>query len=281
MNTSIIVPSHPLLKKYIQYFLFFKRELKEATSYVTFPNNNLCLAIYKNNKVEYGHKEGINECHISYGKSSFTSRLYGFHNSPFRAHIQSPLDQICILFNPSALRLFTSEIYKDLLSTDDVFNAIFPSKQPNFLEMLFEQEGFMQRAKLLEQMLLQHLNKDRLPAKMHEALHLITTAGKHRPLPIENIASALNINESTLYRLFSNHLGQNPKNYLKTLRFRNSLDELMKKPKSLTQVAYANHYFDQAHFIKDFKAFTGCTPKELNENVSIKGQNLVWLYNER
>lgn len=281
MNTSIIVPSHPLLKKYVQYFLFFKRDLKEATSYITFPNNNLCLAIYKSNQVEYEHKEGINECRISYGRSSFTSRLYGFHNNPFRAHVQSPLDQVCILFNPSALRLFTSETYKDLLSTDDVFNSIFPSKQSYFLEMLFDQEDFMQRAGLLEQMLLQHLNKDRLPAKMHEALHLMTTTGKNKPLPIESIAKTLNINESTLYRLFSNHLGQNPKNYLKTIRFRRTLDELMKGQKNLTQVAYSNHYFDQAHFIKDFKTFTGCTPKELNEHVSIKDKSLVWLYNEK
>jgi AraC-like DNA-binding protein len=31
---------------------------------------------------------------------------------------------------------------------------------------------------------------------------------------------------------------------------------------SLTDLAYENEYFDQAHFIKDFKEFTGLTPKE-------------------
>ena len=30
---------------------------------------------------------------------------------------------------------------------------------------------------------------------------------------------------------------------------------------SLTRIAYENEYYDQAHFIKDFKEFTGVSPK--------------------
>jgi len=31
---------------------------------------------------------------------------------------------------------------------------------------------------------------------------------------------------------------------------------------NLTDLAYENGYYDQAHFIKDFKAFTGMSPKQ-------------------
>ncbi|MEE1947136.1 helix-turn-helix transcriptional regulator [Pedobacter sp. KR3-3] len=279
MNTHIIAPKHPLLKKHIQYFLFFKQDAKVASSYVTFPNNNLCLAIYKNNHVEYQSTAGVNNCKVSNGQNSFTSRLYGFHNLPFKVQVQSDLDQVCILFSPAALRLFTKEAYKDLLSTDDVFNAIF-QKSPNFLEALFGTADFFERAALLETLLLKNLNLENLPSKMNEALQLISAVGQNKALPVEELAKTLQLNESTLYRLFSTHLGQNPKGYLKTLRFRHTLNELMAKPKQLTQVAYSNHYFDQAHLIKDFKTFTGCTPKELTEHVSVKERNLVWLYNE-
>lgn len=30
----------------------------------------------------------------------------------------------------------------------------------------------------------------------------------------------------------------------------------------LTDIAYESNYFDQAHFIKDFKEFTGLSPKQ-------------------
>ena len=35
---------------------------------------------------------------------------------------------------------------------------------------------------------------------------------------------------------------------------------------SLTSVAYDGDYYDQAHFIKDFKEFTGVSPKNFYAN---------------
>ena len=35
---------------------------------------------------------------------------------------------------------------------------------------------------------------------------------------------------------------------------------------SLTSVAYEGNYYDQAHFIKDFKEFTGMSPKMFYAN---------------
>jgi len=37
---------------------------------------------------------------------------------------------------------------------------------------------------------------------------------------------------------------------------------LNQKKSRLTDLAYDNEYYDQSHFIKDFKEFTGLSPKE-------------------
>lgn len=39
---------------------------------------------------------------------------------------------------------------------------------------------------------------------------------------------------------------------------------------NLTDVAYENNFYDQAHFIKEFKEFTGVSPKDFySENLKL------------
>ena len=72
-----------------------------------------------------------------------------------------------------------------------------------------------------------------------------------------------NNNRRQLTRKYSSTIGVSPKQLSKIIRIQNTLKTLLTKDvTSLTELAYENEYFDQAHFIKDFKEFTGLTPKE-------------------
>ncbi|HEY5825191.1 MAG TPA: AraC family transcriptional regulator, partial [Cyclobacteriaceae bacterium] len=51
-----------------------------------------------------------------------------------------------------------------------------------------------------------------------------------------------------------------PKLYGKINRFQHSLGLINQKDTSLTDIAYEAGYFDQSHFIREFKSFTGVTP---------------------
>lgn len=274
MNSVIIKPKNEILKKYIQYFLFFKKKDDDFLEYTTFPNTNLCLAIYKQNKVSYKYGSGTNLCDIAIG-NTFSSRLYGFHKMPFQVNIHASLDQVCIVFHSSALRAFTGASYDDLMQCEHVFDDIFPTSK-NILEEIFEITDFSKRAEKLENFLCDNL-RDNIPGKIDEALILINT---HKALNIDDLSGALKISEATLFRLFKNQLGQNPKSYLKTLRFRNVLNDILKPGNSLTAVAYQNQYYDQAHFIKDFKVLAGFSPKNISDKISVSQQDLTWICNK-
>ena len=278
MNIEIITPKNLLLRNFVQYFLFFRKQSEGDVSYTTFPNNNLCLAVYKNNKVEYKNSDNSNICNISHGNKAFASRLYGFHKNPFQVNVESSLDQISILFQPAALRYFTKESFKDLMSADDIFSNIFRLKQHDFLEKLFEENNSERRAETLENFLLKNLNNENTYSKIRKLIYLISTTDLEE-LSVERITRKLGINESTLYRVFSDNIGQSPKSYLKTIRFRKALSQMVKgKRMNLSDVAYSHNFFDQSHFIKEFKAFTGYTPKKLNTVTSVAQKELVWIY---
>ena len=65
-----------------------------------------------------------------------------------------------------------------------------------------------------------------------------------------------------LERMFHKYIGVSAKTYAILNRFQNSLYQLFNSDYSkLSDIAYGNDYFDQMHFIRDFKRFSGNTPK--------------------
>lgn len=77
---------------------------------------------------------------------------------------------------------------------------------------------------------------------------------------IETVASRHGITSRYLQKLFVQHTGLTPKLYSKIHRFQNSLQLVAAQKLSLTSIAYECGYFDQSHFIREFKSFTGRTP---------------------
>jgi AraC-like DNA-binding protein len=98
--------------------------------------------------------------------------------------------------------------------------------------------------------------------------HLVRTAAKllyhtQGQCRIEELADQCHASVRHLQRKFQSDLGVSPKFFARTLRFEQAQRRLMFAPDTnLTDLAYQCGYFDQAHFIKEFKAFTGKTPSE-------------------
>ncbi|MBC8770423.1 AraC family transcriptional regulator [Arenibacter sp. BSSL-BM3] len=78
---------------------------------------------------------------------------------------------------------------------------------------------------------------------------------------IKDLSSQLYISQRQLEREFKEKLGISPKHYLRIVRINEVLRLLNEDHMiDLTSVAYQCGYFDQAHFIKDFKKITGQKP---------------------
>jgi AraC-like DNA-binding protein len=76
------------------------------------------------------------------------------------------------------------------------------------------------------------------------------------------LAEELCVTTKTLERKFAGYIGKTPKQFIRLMRFQKIIAGLTKnKESSLTDFAYQNGYYDQSHFIRDFKAYTGYTPK--------------------
>lgn len=81
---------------------------------------------------------------------------------------------------------------------------------------------------------------------------------------IENVASRYGITGRYLQKLFLKHTGLTPKLYSKIHRFQNSLGQVAKGGATLTSIAHTCGYYDQSHFIRDFRTFTGLAPSDFS-----------------
>jgi AraC-like DNA-binding protein len=63
-------------------------------------------------------------------------------------------------------------------------------------------------------------------------------------------------------------VGLTPKRYARLLRFRRVLLHARAPgAPGWTEIAHSCGYYDQSHFVRDFKAFSGFTPSEYSKHV--------------
>lgn len=80
---------------------------------------------------------------------------------------------------------------------------------------------------------------------------------------LDALARQLNVSHRTLQRAFLERVGYSQKHFLRVARFQDALRDLREGTMTtLTEIAHAHHYFDQPHFIREFKSFTGFAPSE-------------------
>ncbi len=86
---------------------------------------------------------------------------------------------------------------------------------------------------------------------------------KKGQLLVEKEAS-IGISSRHLRRIFDQYVGTSPKKFSKIVRFQSVLRHMMLNPKKLSKGGYLDFgYFDQPHFIHEFKSLSGVTPSFL------------------
>ena len=101
----------------------------------------------------------------------------------------------------------------------------------------------------------QRLNE---PAVFSIISQIIHTKGLAR---IPDLAASSFLSTRQFERKFKAYSGFSPKLFSRIIRFQDALNAYGTSPASLTEVAYNCGYYDQSHFIHDFKEFSGEHPR--------------------
>lgn len=151
-----------------------------------------------------------------------------------------------------------SELHNDIVPLD----AIWGNLAAEIRERLNSAPNIRARFGLLEQWLLTRVGEapEGLEAVQYAAAEI---AQHHGALSIRSLAEDVGMSHNHLTRQFQQLVGATPKELARIYRFRYAISTLDHSgPIDWGQVASHADYYDQAHFNKDFKAFTGHTPTD-------------------
>lgn len=164
-----------------------------------------------------------------------------------------------VRFTPEGIiRLFEeplADCYNYFVDADSYFNK----KLTSVISRIQDASTDEQRIFVMENYLYNRIrNLETQRNYLAESLRIIRSSA--HDLSMKELSKQVFVCERQLQRMFKNSLGVSPKYYQRINRFNKALQFTEATGSDWSQVAYSFGYSDQAHYIRDFKEFTGETP---------------------
>ncbi len=248
MGFITYIPSD-ILKPFIKSFAISENE--KADSYQVLPDTCIVMGFQYSGKLSYSQEKKSIPL-SSVGITGLMDAYRIFHNS-------ENTGTVLVLFSETGASAFFNdpmhEIFDLSLSLD---NLILRSQMDVIAEQLNESKTDIERINVVENFLISRLNDKKNDDLVSLAVNFIKQSGGN--IKMTTLAEKLNISQSQFEKRFRKTVGASPKKFASIVRLKYILNS--PRESNLTQLGLDAGYFDQAHFIKDFKSFTGKTPEQ-------------------
>ncbi|WP_299122349.1 helix-turn-helix transcriptional regulator [uncultured Tenacibaculum sp.] len=176
---------------------------------------------------------------------------------PYKLLINKKLSFVTIKFQPWMNAYFFSD-----LNTNGIVNLAVNNKDLELLhQAIFEEEDVMTRLQMIYGYIEKHevTFTDKMKFVKSICEYIYNRKGK---ISVNELCLQFNKTRQYMNRVFKSEVLYSLKSFIITVRI---LDLVKFKIKNegitLTQLSYEYGYFDQSHFIRDFKRVCGVTPK--------------------
>lgn len=229
-----------------------------------------------------------NEIVIESPPSSYTSIVFNFGNSydisnckhtrlrvpqnfisgqairNYKLHLKGKICMLGIVFKPTGLFNYLNIPMYELTEERLDLSLIIPESVDYFLEM--RNQSNIEKVETLKRFLI-YLDSNGSYSSNDITMAANRILDSKGNTGLKNILDKVHMSRRQFERRFLEQVGISPKAYSKLRRFGYTCSLLAGKRKvKLTDVLYEGGYYDQSHFIRDFKYYAGRTPKFYVEN---------------
>jgi AraC-like DNA-binding protein len=229
----------PALAAFVQHFWYVRWTMHgHPQSVQTLPHPNVHLVI----------EEG-------------RSGVFGIASGRFTRMLEERGCVFGVKFRPGGFRPFLAKSISTLTNHSLPISAVFANAESIEAEVLAHDAA---EAKIA--VMSQFLSARRPPPddNVDRVAKIVQSIEYDRSITsVEQLVVKRGTNKRALQRLFSEYVGVSPKWVINRYRLHEALEQLAHgRPPDWVALALALGYFDQAHFIRDFKALVGHSPAE-------------------
>jgi AraC-like DNA-binding protein len=190
--------------------------------------------------------------------------LHGHQNDFFDMELKGDLSVFSIVFQPQGMMQFFKFPLHEICNQNVPLKHIIGQAGRDLEEKMSEAPTFHQRVSIVETHLLTLLKTNFADFEFRRINHIVELIKKTcGNININQLASEACLCRKQFERIFAEHIGISPKQYLKIIRFQFALFQKQKNVNmNMLDLSYECGYYDQSHFINDFKSLSGFTPKQ-------------------
>jgi len=243
---------------------------KGRKSYKIFANNteleNYCMCIWKMKSKKVLEKTISNnilpdaciDIVIDFTNNTICFAGFSKETEPFE--LNKEIDYMGVRLKPSIFYLLFDVSSDKIMDNQISFDTI--EKEFDLYKIL-NLKDISKRIEYLKKYLIQKVkNKQEMP--FIEILEELYKSPKEQN--VMDIAAKLGYNERHLYRVFKKNYGISPRVLLNIIRLHLCLTLMLEENIDLVDIANICGFYDQSHFIKEIKRYTGISPLKIIEN---------------
>ncbi len=256
MDPHFFLP-HPALKDLVNNIMisrvdFNSSQPRPVFSFPPFPEQSLFFYPCDQISVNRCDKKDVNEVPRCIIEGPRTDRI-NIHLG-YRHHV------LKVSFQPGGLHRLLGIPMPELLGNDGIDARDIWGNEINLvLEQLAGTDSFYKKKIIIEQFLISKSNKLKQRLPVDPVMLMLLKGGGL--ITVERLAYESCLSNRQFERVFKNRIGLSPKFFSRLVRFSRAWVIKETQPDiNWLQLAHKCGYYDQMHFIRDFKEFTGANP---------------------
>ena len=165
-----------------------------------------------------------------------------------------------VRFQTAGAQVFFDFSLNELTDKIENLPSVLGAKGKQIEDQIIHSISTQNRIALTEKLIIEKMrSKNRFDEAIAHAAKIIETT--NGLISVEKLSKVVGVVSRQLERKFQKHIGISPKSLCRINRIQTVLNVMKSKQiESWADLTMDFGYFDQAHFIRDFKSFTGKTP---------------------